>query len=109
MCRSIFVETSEFIESIFEAPAEVLDFTDNRVLHRSENSNDLVISDLTNTDQTTINMPVDYESRDYHHLTANGAIFIAKNADLYNLFDFNDGDLYDLGLPNSVQFSCYGW
>ena len=101
VCRSIFVETSEFIESIFKAPAEVLDFNDNRVLHRSENSNDLVISDLTNTDQTTINMPVDYDSRDYHHLTPYGAIFIAKNADLYNLFDFNDGNLYDLGLPNS--------
>jgi hypothetical protein len=101
--RSIYVETSEFIASIFEAPAEVLDFTDNTVLYRKTDSNDLVISDLTKTDQTTVNLPVDYESGDIAYLSANGAIFVASNGPSVtynNLFDFNDGNLYDLGYPN---------
>jgi hypothetical protein len=101
--RSIYVETSEFIASIFKAPAEVLDFTDNTVLYRKTDSNDLVISDLTKTDQTTVNLPVDYESGDIAYLSANGAIFVASNGPSVtynNLFDFNDGNLYDLGYPN---------
>ena len=103
--RSIYVETSEFIESIFEAPAEVLDFTNNTVLHRKTDTNDLVISDLTKTDQTTISLPTQYESGDIAYLSANGAIFVASNGrsvTYNNLFDFNDGNLYDLGFPNSA-------
>ena len=104
--RTIVFDTYEFKSLLFNAPADVIDFSDNRVLHRSAIGQDLEIRNLITGDQKIITMPEDYEAEANAHLTPNGAIFTASNGPSVldqNLFDFNDGNLYDLGYPNSTS------
>ena len=104
--RQVIVETSTQIEPFAAMPGTIIDFDANRVLYTV--NGDYFVHDLTTTAATRIDLPADlslYEG----FLTPTGAVLSLTSGNTTNaqLYDFNDGALYELGKPNST-FSGVG-
>jgi len=85
----------------------VLDFDGQRVLSLDTSGNGLVVQALGAVQATSVEFAEDYQLYNrYAYLTPAGVAYTAKTAggSVLNtrVFDWNNGELFDLGMPNSV-------
>lgn len=104
--RQVIVETSTQIQPFVAMPGKIIDFDANRVLYTVDG--EYFIHDLATSSATRIDVPADL-SLYRGFLTPTGAVLSLTSGNTTNaqLYDFNDGALYALGMPNSA-FSGVG-
>jgi VCBS repeat-containing protein len=104
--RQVIVETSAQIEPFAAVPGKIIDFDADRILYTA--SGEYVIRNMASSTDTRIDLPANlslYEG----FLTPTGAVLslTSDTTTSAQLYDFNDGALYELGKPNST-FSGVG-
>lgn len=107
--RRIYVETSSVISEVFTVFGSILDVTSNKILHRvAEDGGDrLEVTDWIIGTTDAVSLPAGKRVTSKHFLTPFGAIFVTEdvggNVLSSRLYDWNQGVLDDLGLPNSAS------
>jgi hypothetical protein len=105
---SVYVESSTALKAVQAFEGKILDFDGTRVLHLYKNDDDekLFIQQLGTTNKKQVLIPNSYQVNTSNaYLTTTGAIFVAStgSSTTARLFDWNMGELIDLGKPNSTS------